>query len=268
MIETRPRSGTVIKYYAHVDPASRRKRAIIHLIIGRPDVPSQSLLSDSTCDGLLECWPGVSAQINVLPEQNTIEYLNELFGREGEHPEVVGVVLIRCPREVKQYFAQRRFPVVVVGHVDEDTDLVFVDRDQNAIGQTVAGYLLDRGHLHLGLLMYNYWLPGDNLLLAGIQRGMSQRGLMADHLAVRCVPVEPALVRAGVQAMIDRPDHVTAIICRSDPLAVECLAVAKQLGLKVPADLAIVSVGENSRLLEAADPPITSMSATPAKSAG
>lgn len=261
IIETRPRSGTIIKSTSTL-PADggRRTRAVVHVLVGRPDLPSQSIISYSMCDGLLECWPGVSAQINVLPEQDIADYLDDLLAHGHGRPEVVGVVLVRCPHEVKQYFTERRMPVVVWGHVDEELDLAFVDRDQYALGKTVANYLLDRGHCCLGMLMHNQWLPGDNLFLAGMQAATSDRGLTTDHLMIRCVPTEPQSVRASLQAMRSQRACVTAVVCRADPLAVECLAAAKQMGLRVPADLAIVSVGEDSRLLQATDPPITSMS--------
>jgi DNA-binding LacI/PurR family transcriptional regulator len=46
-----------------------------------------------------------------------------------------------------------------------------------------------------------------------------------------------------LRKFLQGPDRPTAMVCRHDHRAVEVLRVARELGLKVPADLALVSIG-------------------------
>ena len=261
-LETRPRSGAVVGPAAR--PAQSEGRLeTIHMIVGQPPMPTgRRLVNHGLCDGLLAAWPNTALQLNVLPEgEDLLAFVDRLIGPPGTRDEIVGVVLYRCPRPVKQRFVNRPFPVVVIGHIDEDIDMPFVDRDQCSIGFVAAAHLLERGHQRIGLMMNEHWLPGDNLLLAGVQRAMADRGHAADDLAIQSVPPELGMVRIGFDAMRSTERAVTAIVCRSDEMAVECLAAANGRNLRVPDDIAIVSVGENGAVLtKGSGPTITAMS--------
>lgn len=211
----------------------------------------------AACNGVLESWPGVSVQVSLLPDNDIEEFLNRLVGSDRERSGIQGVILCRCPREVKEFFVASGLPTVVNGHVEEDIELPYVDRDQAEVGRLLADHLLDRGHRRIGLLMYDRWFAGDSLLVSGIQRSMGERQLAADDLAIRSVPGKPDMVRRAVEDVLSGPNRVTAVIARVDAMAVECLAVAQGLGLCVPDDLAIVSAGEGGTSLLEADPSIT-----------
>ncbi len=260
-LETRPRSGAVVGRAARPSQSAGRVETI-HMIVGRPSMPTgPRLVNDGLCDGLLDAWPNTALQLNVLPEsEDPLAFVDRLIGPPGTRDEIVGVVLYRCPRSVKQRFVNRPFPVVVIGHIDEDIDMPFVDRDQFNMGTVVAAHLLERGHRRIGLMMKEHWLPGDNLLLSGIQSAVADHGVAADHLAIQSVPPELAMFRIGFDALRNSMRAVTAVVCRSDEMAVECLATAKDRKLRVPDEMAIVSVGENGAVLTENRPSITAMS--------
>jgi DNA-binding LacI/PurR family transcriptional regulator len=112
------------------------------------------------------------------------------------------------------------------------------------MGQVVAEHLIERGHRRIGFLN-GHWLPGDNLLLSGLQRSMAAHELPADHLAMHLVPSEPGMIRAGFDTLVGSRG-ITAIVCRSDAMVLECMAIAKSRGMKIPEDIAFVCVGDNS----------------------
>lgn len=256
-VEIRSRSGTIIGTAASDSGAPSTRVSVIHLIVGRVQMDANSLMRLVACSAILESWPGASVQVTMLPEKDSLAFLDRLIGKGEGRPETVGAILVCCSREVKEYFMASGLPTVVNGHVEEHIELPYVDRDQRAVGHAAASHLLDRGHRRIGLLMYNEWRPGDTLLVAGIQRAMGERQLAADDLTIGSVPGEPELVRKAVHHMVAAPDRVTAVITRADGMAVECVAVAKQLGLRMPEDLAIISTGEGGPVLTEADPPIT-----------
>jgi DNA-binding LacI/PurR family transcriptional regulator len=261
-IETHPRSGTVIGSAVCRAPAS--SAGIIHMIVGRLSMPAEMMMRMAACNGIIETWPDASVQISLLPEkeEDAKPLLEQLVGKDVARPEILGVLLTCCPREVKQYFFNSGLPVVVHGHLDEDIELPYVDRDQRAIGRMAAKHLTERGHRRIGLLMYDQWRPGDSLMLAGIQEVMGESQLAADDLVIASIPgSEETMVRRAVERMLTVPDRVTAIISRADAMAIECLRVAKKLGLRVPQDVAIFSAGMGDPALSDTDPPITGMAA-------
>ena len=261
-LETRPRSVAVVGSAVCKSPEFPPQIKAIQIIVGPQSKLGIRLLSQGIMEGLLSTWPGVSVLIHVLSEHgDPVEFTKQIVGQVNARPSIIGVVLIKCPRSVQQLlFSRREIPVVVVGHVDEDLNLPFVDRDQFRIGQIMANHLVERGHQRIGLMMNESWFAGDNLLLSGIQQALAEHGLGADCAAVYSTTFDPARVRVGFEKLCTGSNPVSALVCRSDELAVQCLALAQQREMQVPKDLALASVGYNGRALLETRPTITSMS--------
>jgi LacI family transcriptional regulator len=70
---------------------------------------------------------------------------------------------------------------------------------------------------------------------------------------------EPAMIQALVTRIASLSDRPTALICRSDTIAIESITALEQLGLRVPRDIAVVSIGNDSPALQQVRPSITAM---------
>ena len=255
-VETRARSGTVVG--TAIQSSSPSPLGIIHLLIGRLGTSDELMMRMTVCNGILKSLPDASVQLSLLPEDDPVAFLDRLLGNREAKPNCIGVILSCCPREVKQYFIDSGLPAVVQGHLDEDIELPFVDRDQRSMGYLAAAHLLERGHRRIGCLMYSQWRPGDGMLVSGVQRAMGEAQLGADALVISSVPGgNEELIRQAAKTMLDGPDRVTAVITRADGMAIECLKTIKQLKLRVPEDVAVFSAGLGDPALSDADPPIT-----------
>lgn len=255
-VETRARSGTVVGNAIRSSAPS--PHGVVYMIIGRLGTPDELMMRMTVCNGILKSLPDASVQLSLLPENDPIAYLDRLLGNGEAKPDFFGAILSCCPREVKQYFIDAGLPAVVQGHLDEDINLPFVDRDQRSIGYQAAAHLLERGHRRIGCLMFNQWRPGDGMLISGVQRAMGEAQLGADALVISSVPgSNEELIRQAAKAMLTGQDRVSAVITRADGMAVECLKTAKQLQLRVPQDVAVFSAGLGDPAISDADPPIT-----------
>ncbi len=255
-VETRARSGTVVG--TAIRSSSASPQGVIYMIIGRLGTSDELMMRMTVCNGILKSLPDASVQLSLLPENEPIAFLDRLVGDREAKPDFLGAILSCCPREVKQYFIDASLPAVVQGHLDEDIELPFVDRDQRSIGYLAAAHLLERGHKRIGCLMYNQWRPGDGMLVSGVQRAMGEAQLGADALVISSVPgSNEELIRQAAKAMLIGPDRVTAVITRADGMAIECLNLIKQLKLRVPEDAAVFSAGLGDPAISDADPPIT-----------
>ena len=257
VLEVRGSSGTYVGTAA-IKSGSRLRFVQVMM----PNMLSlrQRLLRQGLQEGLLESLPGVSLQIHFLPDSDVSGYFQELYGDDAGTKKLLGAVLLRVPRVVREFFARRKLPAVVVGHVEDHINLPSVDRDQQAIGKSVIEHLLGKGHRRFGVVMLESWNPGDNLLVDGIQKAMAAASLPGDAMQIRSVPEEQALIRVLVSKLLEADDRPSALVCRSDVIAIEAVAAVQKAGLDVPGDVAVVSVGADGPILKESNPPITTMS--------
>lgn len=99
------------------------------------------------------------------------------------------------------------------------------------------------------------------------RRGLRQLGY-TDALAEAGHDVDPALVvslseegpraSAALRELLSRAPRPDGLVCASDRSALSALQVARELGLAIPGDLAIIGVG-NTSYAELSDPPLTSV---------
>lgn len=257
VLEMRGRSGSFV---GPAGSPSRQRVRIVHVIYPNEKTVLDRFVSEGIREGMLEVMPGLSFQLNILPDDHRIAYLHELCGGESRDARVIGAVLLRVPREVRQYFSTLRFPSVVIGHTEGDEHLPFVDRDQHALGQQAVDYLIGRGHKRVALLMQQQWQPGDNLLAAGAQEAVSTRN-SGSQLTVQSIPIhDAALAEQAIRTSLDSATRPTALLCRQARTAMECIRVALQLGLRVPQDVAVLNLGPDVPALATATPAVTSMS--------
>jgi transposase-like protein len=257
LLEVRGASGTFVGGAA-VKSASRVQS--VRVLMDGSMRLQQDFIRGGVQEGLLQSLPATSMELHFLPGTNLPGFLNEVCGRGDAGQHVLGSVLWRVPREVRLYFSQRKLPAVVIGHVEADVDLPWVDRDQKSIGRRVTEYVLAKGYDRLGLLMRRVWYPGDNLFVTGVQQVMAEKDLAATALQIQSVEESPALIQPLVREMLTGPQRRTALVCRTDQLAVESLTVARAMGVRIPAELAFVSVGTDGPLLQRSEPTITAMS--------
>lgn len=256
VLEIRPRSGALVGPAVKRDATDRPAQAKLLYLVGMPQFQGPRFLHEGLVEGLLESLPETSIQLTMLPDQDPVGFLDS----QCSNGDFSGIVLKMAPREVKQYFGRRGGPVVVIGHVDDDLDLPFVDDDQAGIGRLIAEHLVARGHRRVGLLMHDYWFPGDNAMLASLQQHLATSEVGAGRLEVRAIPSESSVTAANLKSLLEAPEPVTAVVCRHESVSLQCLAAAREWGLQVPGQLAIVNAGADDRELVQAAPSITSIS--------
>ena len=167
-----------------------------------------------------------------------------------------GLIIMALPLDelVAQRLHQQRLPTVLVESPRADFDCVCVDDD--SAGELVARHLLDLGHRRFGYLgerqrSHDYISPSEQRL-TGFRRAIAERGasLPEDAIALVTHGIDNACVAAT--RMLARPEPPTAIFAHDDLLASGVLKAAREQGIEVPRDLAVVGV-DDSDLAHALD---------------
>ena len=146
--------------------------------------------------------------------------------------------------------------VVVMGWPEGGTRADWVHSDSAAGGRMAAEHLIGLGHRRLGGWTLHWWHGGIAARLRAFQETIRRANL----------PMNPANFPAEnrdpqpdlLAAMLRRPDRPTGMFFTSDIGGIQAIAVAGELGLKVPEDLSVITY-DGSPVTELARPKLTSI---------
>jgi DNA-binding LacI/PurR family transcriptional regulator len=154
---------------------------------------------------------------------------------------------------------ERRLPLVLVDH-QPSSQALHVNIEDELGARQAARHLIDLGHRHIGIIslersdpprsgwvtdladVEDSYFEATRARLTGYTQELKAAGLRwQDHYCVyesRGNTLEQG--RLGMREMMGRQPRPTAILAMSDVLALGTLAEARELGLSVPEDLAVI----------------------------
>jgi LacI family transcriptional regulator len=119
-----------------------------------------------------------------------------------------------------------------------------VEIDDHAGGRIAAEYLIKHGHRRCGFVgdtdVPDYAIYTSDLRLAGYQQALGEAGvgLPGDYIGLTSHGLEQA--RQQAHRLLDLPRPPTAIFAPSDTQAMGVLKAARERGLSIPSDLAVI----------------------------
>jgi LacI family transcriptional regulator len=131
--------------------------------------------------------------------------------------------------------------------------------DNGAAARQLTDYLLDLGHVDIGVIagrMRNNDRASGRV--AGVRQALEARGL---KLATEWTIERPYRIlegRLAMKALLAAPTRPTAVICGNDQLAFGAMIEAKASGLSVPRDISITGFNDLD-FAAYLDPPLTTM---------
>ena len=212
----------------------------VHVLAGsdaeNSDVPFGELL-----EGLLDARAGREVQFNLLPRHHPAAYVRELIRKGAGDGSLSGLVLVQCPRVIRELVLASNVPAMVFGNRYQNTGkLPSIEVDQLEFGRLQAQYLLDQGHRRIAFLNHETWLPGDNLLVDGLNQVLAEARLSHGALVIRSIPVEHSVAMEEIRRLLSMEDGPTGLVCRGRLFADAAVAVVELLGLAVPEDIGVI----------------------------
>jgi DNA-binding LacI/PurR family transcriptional regulator len=167
-----------------------------------------------------------------------------------------GLIVMSLPlsQQVVKRVLDRQLPTVLVELERPGFSAVTID---NLAGSTmVAEHLMERGHTRYGFIGEGGTKPHphDRILqsearLQGFRAALEQHGHNLPTANVRLVKHSLAAASKAAAELLDAPDRPTAIFAHDDVLASGVLHAARDRGLHVPQELAVVGF-DDSELAE------------------
>lgn len=148
--------------------------------------------------------------------------------------------------------------VVAVDHNVEGTLLPTVDSDNLSGGVAATEHLIRLGHRRIGFLAGRPDLESARLREQGYRRALRTAGIEFDPDLVRIGGYTSDRARGAARELLAPARRPTAIFAANDTSAIETIAVARALGLRVPEDLSVVGF-DNVPESVLCDPPLTTV---------
>lgn len=167
----------------------------------------------------------------------------------------------RLSNEAKAYreLESRGTPVVILGHhAPFCSNFVNVEADDQQGGYSVTEHLLSQGHKRIAFLAGPVATPWTQERLEGYRRALREAGIEPDdQLVFQAGKTVDDGMKAATQMIAERCD-ATAIQAVNDLVAVGCMRVFLNQGLRVPEDISIAGFG-NVLISENAPLPLTTV---------
>ncbi len=149
-----------------------------------------------------------------------------------------------------------RIPVVETWDFTDHPVDMLVGFSHGAIGASVAQFLHDRGHRHVAIITAN-----DARAQARTAAFMERSKALGAQSAQCFLTTAPSTVgagRKGLATLLQTAPEITGVFCSSDSLALGALIEAQHQGRRVPQQLAIVGLGDQS-FAQDAQPALTTV---------
>jgi DNA-binding LacI/PurR family transcriptional regulator len=242
--ETRKKVLTAIDALGFVPKAEARARAMQHT--GRIGVISPFFTAPSFMQrlrGIAETLSPKNFELVVY----TVDSSDHLQGYLSSLPltgNLDGLIILSLP--VDDTHARRlidhRLPTVLVEYPHSKLNCVEIDDAEG--GRMATNYLLGKGHRRIAFLgdtdLPEYSIHPVSLRLSGFRRALKEYRIKIPDTFVRLAPYSQEQTRVVARELLNLPEPPTAIFAATDFQALGVLKAARQLGFKVPEQLAVI----------------------------
>lgn len=157
-------------------------------------------------------------------------------------------------------------PIVLTNCFAADRSLPSVVPDEVSGGYAATRHLLERGHRRIGFINLGDTgrdvpppLPASNGRLEGYKRALAEYDIPFDPALLLYTNQTPECNYRLVLKLMQSPNPPTAIFCGNDRTALGCYGALSEIGLRVPADVAVVGFDNFKDIADGLWPPLTTV---------
>ena len=151
-----------------------------------------------------------------------------------------------------------RIPVVVLGTSQPSEKVVMVTIDDVEGFVKATSHLLDLGHDRIGMIMPTPYEPADIRRVTGFLKAHTLRGKEVPSELLVSGGWHVKEGQDGAARLMELPIPPTAIVAPNDMAAIGAITKLKELGRRVPEDVAVVGY-DNIAIAEWYDPALTTV---------
>ncbi|HSK87586.1 MAG TPA: LacI family DNA-binding transcriptional regulator [Anaerolineales bacterium] len=242
--KTRAKVLAVIDELGFVPKAEARARAMQHT--GRIGVISPFFTAPSFIQrlrGIAETLSPESYELVIY----TVDSNDHLQGYLSSLPltgNLDGLIILSLPVDDAQVrrLIDHGLPTILIEYPHPKLNCVEIDDVEG--GYMATTYLLGKGHRRIAFLgdtdLPEYSIHPVSLRLSGFRRALKEARIKIPDMFVRLAPYSQEQTRKVAKELLNLPEPPTAVFAATDFQALGVLKAARQLGFKVPEQLAVI----------------------------
>jgi LacI family transcriptional regulator len=175
----------------------------------------------------------------------SLEHLNHYLATLPVTGHLEGLILLslRVNDESAEKLKSNNLETVLIEYPRQDLNTVEID--DVAGGMMAAEYLLQKGHQRIGFIgdttdLGAYAILPITLRLKGFREGLAKKGIDLPEAYIQTSQYDVKDAEENIEPMLRLPTPPTAIFAATDLQAVGVINKARQLGMRVPEDLAVL----------------------------
>lgn len=139
----------------------------------------------------------------------------------------------------------KSIPSVVINYYVDDLDVSCIAIDNAGGAENAVNYLIELGHKKIAHITGDLMTQAALKRLEGYKRALEKNSIQLRQDYIFETDYSRGAARSSAEKLIKAADPATAVFVASDAMALEVMAVARELGKHVPNDLSIVGFDDN-----------------------
>ncbi len=155
---------------------------------------------------------------------------------------------------------EEKYPFVLIGdYLEESSPFCKIDIDDFAMAKEAVQHLIALGHKHIGFIGGSLEYASCRKRVAGYRAALEEAKLKADERdCVFCSNINQEKVSNLAKKLLYQPNRVTALLTFNDSVAFSVYKVAKEMGIRIPEGLSVVSF-DDSDIAKSLSPGLTTV---------
>jgi LacI family transcriptional regulator len=140
---------------------------------------------------------------------------------------------------------QAGLPCVVINNYVEDLPVSCVAIDNSGGAKNAVNYLINLGHKKIAHISGDVSTQAALKRLQGYEEALKENGIAIKEEYILKTDYSRGQARQAAEKLFKMPESPSAVFVASDSMALEVMAVARELGKNIPADLSIIGFDDN-----------------------
>lgn len=188
---------------------------------------------------------------NVIISQSNDKFENEISNSKALYDSRIGGLIVSLGMETTSTahfakFAEQNIPIVFVDRVPDDFNSYKVVIDNYSAGYRATQHLIDQGCRRIAHFAGAQHMNVYNLRKKGYLDALKENGREIDEeLIVDLETLSQEEGRVATMKLLDLPNPPDGLFSSNDTAAVSAILCAKEKGIKIPEELAIIGFNDD-----------------------
>jgi LacI family transcriptional regulator len=134
---------------------------------------------------------------------------------------------------------------MVINNYVEDLEVSCIAIDNVKGAEEAVNYLISLGHKKIAHITGDLSTQAAAWRLKGYQQALAKKNIAVRQDYIFKTDYSRGQARLAAENLLKAPDPATAVFVASDSMALEVMAVAREMGKNIPDDLSIVGFDDN-----------------------